>query len=254
MKEKNQTTEKKSLLEETEEIETPQGILNFLLRRNGTRFPYLTKNRYSVTDLVNCQRKSLYKQLGVEQEELLEDQSVEGMWATVRGDLLHKMTYAYKWREIDIEYNVPLNDGNEAKLIGRLDMYDWKTKTVIDLKSTKFVKWQIKRGFLPKLEHILQVQCYGTMFSKYIPIENLNIVYVDTSDIVTYKIKKRDLSTWIQTRIQEIEEAVNNKTIIKGEPSGLCQYCRYQSRCFNDGNGIEHTPLSAPKRSDKDGS
>ena len=92
------------------------------------------------------------------------------------------------------------------------------------------------------------------MFSNYIPIENLNIVYVDTSDIVTYKIKKRDLSTWIQTRIQEIEEAVNNKTIIKGEPSGLCQYCRYQSRCFNDGNGIEHTPLSAPKRSDKDGS
>ena len=254
MKEKNQITEKKSLLETPEEIETPQGILNFLLRRNGTRFPYLTKNRYSVTELVNCQRKSLYKQLGVEQEELLEDQSVEGMWSTVRGDLLHKMTYAYKWREIDIEYNVPLNDGNEAKLIGRLDMYDWKTKTVIDLKSTKFVKWQIKRGFLPKLEHILQVQCYGTMFSNYIPIENLNIVYVDTNDIVTYKIKNRDLSTWIKTRIQEIEEAINNKTIIKGESSGLCQYCRYQSKCFNDGNGIEHTPLSAPKRSDKDGS
>ena len=254
MKERNQITEKKSILEKTEEIETPQGILNFLLRRNGTRFPYLTKNIYSVTDLVNCQRKSLYKQLGVEQEELLGDQSIEGMWSTVRGDLLHKMTHAYKWREIDIEYNVQLNDGKEAKLIGRLDMYDWKTKTVIDLKSTKFVKWQIKRGFLPKLEHILQVQCYGTMFSNYIPIENLNIVYVDTNDIVTYKIKNRDLSTWIKTRIQEIEEAVNNKTIIKGEPSGLCQYCRYQSRCFNDGNGIEHTPLSAPKSSDKNGS
>ena len=40
----------------------------------------------------------------------------------------------------------------------------------------------------------------------------------------------------------------NNKTIIKGEPSGLCQYCRYQSRCSNDGNGIEHKPLSAPKK------
>ena len=133
-------------------------------------------------------------------------------------------------------------------------MYDWKTKTVLDLKSTKFVKWQIKRGFLPKLEHILQVQCYGTMFSNYIPIENLNIVYVDTNDIVTYKIKNRDLSTWIKTRIQEIEEAVNNKTIIKGEPSGLCQYCRYQTRCFNDGNGIKHNPLSAPKSSDQNGS
>ena len=107
---------------------------------------------------------------------------------------------------------------------------------------------------MPKLEHILQVQCYGTMFSKYIPIENLNIVYVDTSDIVTYKIKKEIYQHGSKPGFKKIEEAVNNKTIIKGEPSGLCQYCRYQSRCFNDGNGIEHTPLSAPKRSDKDGS
>ena len=236
-----------SLLEEAVEIDTPKGIVNFLQKRNGTKFPYITKHRYSVTDLVHCQRKSLYKQLGVNQEELLEDRSIEGMWSTVRGDFLHNMTYAYKWREIDMEYNVPLNDGREAMVIGRLDMYDWKTKTVMDLKSTKNVQWQIKKGFLPKLEHILQVQCYGTMFEQYIPIENLNIVYVDNSDIVTYKVKKHDLTNWIKTRIQEIENAVDNKQMINGESSGLCQFCRYQTKCQSDGNGIEHTPMSAPK-------
>ena len=146
-----------------------------------------------------------------------------------------------------MEYKVPLNDGREAMVIGRLDMYDWKTKTVMDLKSTKNVQWQIKKGFLPKLEHILQVQCYGTMFEQYIPIENLNIVYVDNSDIVTYKVKKHDLTNWIKTRIQEIENAVDNKQMINGEPSGLCQFCRYQTKCQSDGNGIEHTPMSAPK-------
>ena len=132
-----------SLLEEAVEVDTPKGIVNFLQKRNGTKFPYITKHRYSVTDLVHCQRKSLYKQLGINQEELLEDRSIEGMWSTVRGDFLLNMTYAYKWREIDMEYKVPLNDGREATVAGRLDMYDWKTKTVIDLKSTKFVKWQI---------------------------------------------------------------------------------------------------------------
>ena len=47
--------------------------------------------------------------------------------------------------------------------------------------------------------------------------------------------------------IQEIENAVDDKQMINGEPSGLCQFCRYQTKCQSDGNGIEHTPMSAPK-------
>ena len=35
--------------------------------------------------------------------------------------------------------------------------------------------------------------------------------------------------------------------IPKGEASGLCQFCKYQTRCFNEGEGIEHKPLSSPK-------
>jgi CRISPR/Cas system-associated exonuclease Cas4 (RecB family) len=156
------------------------------------------------------------------------------------------MTYAYKWREMDIEYPVPLKNGKTATVAGRLDMYDWKTKTIIDLKTTKFVKWQIKQGFLPKLEHILQVQCYDTMFSQIMPVENLNIVYVDMSDIVTYKVTKKDLTEWIKTRIQEIEEFIGQNKTPKGEATGLCQYCKYQTRCYNDGNGISEKPLSIP--------
>ncbi len=230
----------------TEEIDTPKGIVNFLEKRNGlSKFNY--KSRYSVTELVGCQRKSLYKQQGIPQEELLADTTLESMWATVRGDLLHNMTYAYKWREMDMEYYVPLDNGKIATLAGRLDMYDWKTKTIIDLKTTKFVRWQIKQGFLPKPEHILQLQCYDTMFSEYMPVENLNIVYADMSDIVTYKVQKRDLSEWIKTRVQEIENAKNGETIPNGEVSGLCKYCKYQTTCSEAGNGLTEKPLSTPK-------
>ena len=104
------------------------------------------------------------------------------MWGTVRGDFLHQITHAYKWREMDIEYYVPLKYGKIATVVSRLDMYDWKTKTIIDLKTTKMIKWQIKQGFLPRLEHIFQVQCYGIMFSAIMPIEHLNIVYVDMNE------------------------------------------------------------------------
>ena len=230
----------------TEEIDTPEGIVNFLQKKNGL-YSKDYASRYSVTELVGCHRKSLYKQLGVSQEELLGDTTLEGMWATVRGDFLHQMTYAYKWREMDMEYYIPLKDKKIATLAGRLDMYDWKTKTIIDLKTTKFVRWQIKQGFLPKPEHILQLQCYDTMFSGYMPVENLNIVYADMSDIVTYKVQKRDLSDWIKTRIQEIESAKTEKIIPSGEVSGLCKYCKYQTRCSEDRNGLTDKPLSTPK-------
>jgi CRISPR/Cas system-associated exonuclease Cas4 (RecB family) len=233
------------------EIDTPEGIVNFLQKRNG--MPYkVAKNRYSVTDLVGCQRKAFYKELGVDQEELLEDATIEKMWGTVRGDFLHQMTYAYKWRELDIEHYVPLKDKRIASVVGRLDMYDWKTRTIIDLKTTKLVKWQIKQGFLPRAEHILQLQCYGTMFSGIMPVENLNIVYVDMNDIVTYKVQLRDLTDWIKTRVTEIEEALSNKTIPTGQVSGLCQFCRYQTRCFSDGNGLQEKPLSVPTKQEEE--
>jgi len=231
----------------TVEVDTPEGIVSFLQKRNGI-YNFDFKNRYSVTDLVNCQRKSYYKQLGIKREELLSD--VSGMWITVRGNLLHEMTHAYKWRELDMEYKVPLDDGREATVAGRLDMYDWKTKTIIDLKTTKSVRWQIKNGYIPKLEHILQVQCYYTMFSDVIPVENLNLVYADMQDIVTYRVKKNDLSEWIKTRINDIENSLTRKSVPNGETSGLCQFCKYQSRCFSDGNGVEHKPLSTPRNTE----
>ena len=174
------------------------------------------------------------------------------MWTTVRGDFLHQMTNAYKWREMDMEYKVILDDGRKATVAGRLDMYDWKTGTVMDLKTTKNVRWQIKKGYIPKLEHILQVQCYDTMFSSVIPIENLNLVYADMQDIVTYKVKKNDLSEWIKTRITDVENSIIKKLTPNGEPTGVCQFCKYQTRCFNDGNGIDHKPMSTPKRKEGD--
>ena len=239
--------ERIKIKELTVEVDTPAGIVSFLQKRNGI-YNFDFRNRYSVTDLVNCQRKSYYKQLGIKEEELLSD--VSGMWITVRGNLLHEMTHAYKWRELDMEYKVPLDDGIEATVAGRLDMYDWKTKTIIDLKTTKSVRWQIKNGYIPKLEHILQVQCYYTMFSDVIPVENLNLVYADMQDIVTYRVKKNDLSEWIKTRISDIENSLVRKSAPNGETSGLCQFCKYQSRCFSDGNGVEHKPLSTPRNTE----
>jgi CRISPR/Cas system-associated exonuclease Cas4 (RecB family) len=223
----------------------PLGIVKFLEKRNEIAPPNI-QNRYWVSDIVSCQRKIYYKRLQIE-EEVLEDVTIEGMWGKVRGEFLHDLTYAYKWRELDVEHYIPLKDGRMVTLVGRLDMYDWKEKKIIDLKTTKSIKWQIKQGFIPKREHILQILCYNTIFSKIIPIENLNIVYADMTDIVAYKIKKRDLAEWIKSRIEEIEESLSSKRIPDGEASGVCKYCKYQTICHHDGNGLIERPHSIPK-------
>jgi CRISPR/Cas system-associated exonuclease Cas4 (RecB family) len=85
------------------------------------------------------------------------------------------------------------------------------------------------------------------MFSQYMPVENLNIVYADMTDIVTYKVQKKDLSNWIKTRVQEIENSKESQDIPKGETSGLCKFCKYQTQCLEDGCGLTEKPLSIPK-------
>jgi CRISPR/Cas system-associated exonuclease Cas4 (RecB family) len=68
------------------------------------------------------------------------------------------------------------------------------------------------------------------------------------SHIITYDVPKRDLSEWIKTRIYEIEDSLLSKSVPTGETSGLCKYCRYQSRCHSDGNGLTDKPLSVPSK------
>lgn len=78
----NKTQTKVSVQEIVTEVDTPGGIVNFLQKRNGL-LNYDGKSRYSVTDIVGCSRKAFYKELGVKQEELLQDATVESRKSVV---------------------------------------------------------------------------------------------------------------------------------------------------------------------------
>ena len=51
---------------------------------------------------------------------------------------------------------------------------------------------------------------------------------------------------------EQREDSIIKKSIPNGETSGLCQFCKYQTKCLNDGNGIKQNPLSTPKRKEGD--
>jgi CRISPR/Cas system-associated exonuclease Cas4 (RecB family) len=81
------------------------------------------------------------------------------------------------------------------------------------------------------------------------PIEELNAVYADMSNIVAYRVQKRNLTNWIDRRVQAIEDSLFEDRVPNGNVSGLCQYCKYQTRCYNDRNGLTVKPLSIPRTS-----
>jgi len=230
------------------EVDTPEKIIKFLERKNGIKKIFNSK-KYSVTELLKCPRETFYKKQKVPKEETL-DSSVGGMWCSVRGQFMHQMTQAYTWNELECEHSVTLSDGGVSTIVGRLDMYDEKTKTVLDLKTTNDVMWKAKKEILIKSEHIKQLQIYYTMFSKIIPIENLYLVYADMTDIVTYTIPVKDRSKWIVSRIEEIQSSIQNGLVPDGEVNEKCRFCKYQTKCSKTGSGLTRKPLSVPRKLD----
>ncbi len=216
-----------------EQIEIPEGIISFLENESGiSKLKY--PNTYSVSTLVNCLRKSYYKKSYNKNGKAYDDSVVEKLWPTVRGNLLHQITRAYKWHELDMEYDIPLGNGKIATVSGRLDMYDWRNKTIIDLKTTKDILSQAEKNIIPRQEHIVQIQCYGTIFSDVIPIENLVLVYADLNNMLSYKIVNEDKTWWMRDRILEIEKSITKNQPPIREISKLCYFCNYQNQCKPD--------------------
>ena len=209
------------------QIDIPDGITSFLERKSGI-FSNNKPPTYSVTEIIRCLRKSFYEKTSKKRKSR---KSLDNLWPTVRGDLLHQMTAAYDWNELDMDFQIPLGNGNLGTISGRLDMYDWKTKTIIDLKTTKDVYSQAEKGTIPKKEDISQIQCYGTIFSNIIPIQELVLVYADLNDMLAFRIANEDKTWWLKDRILELEHAINDKIPPKQEVSKLCHFCKFFNQC-----------------------
>lgn len=209
------------------QVEIPEGITSFLERKSGI-FRNSKTPSYGVTEIVRCLRKSFYERTKKKRKS---KRLLDNLWPTVRGDLLHEMTKAYNWNELDMNVKIPLGNGDFGIISARLDMYDWKTKTIIDLKTTKDVYAQAEEGTIPKKEDILQIQCYGTIFSNIIPVEKLILVYADLNDMIAFQIKKEDKTWWLKDRIMKLEKSILEKIPPTREFSKLCTFCKFENQC-----------------------
>ena len=231
---------------EYKKIELPSYMMDFLKSQNGL----LRNNRsrtYSVTELIRCKRNTFFKKSRYPQETLLK-QDISDLWSPIRGNLLHKMTDSFSWSELEGTKEVFLEDGRLFTICGRLDMYDEKSKTVIDLKTVNDVNHLLDEGLLPFDEHVKQIQAYYTIFGKYIPIEHLHLVYADMTHMETFEITPRDTSKWLELRVNTLQNHIDSENVPDGEVSSKCKFCKYQTACFKIPGGIQGNPESEFRR------
>src|SRR3989338_5339797 len=105
-----QKEEKKQFMQ----VDIPEGITSFLEQKSGI-FKNKKTQSYGVTEIVRCLRKSFYEKTKKKRKS---SKTLDNLWPTVRGDLLHQMTRAYNWNELDMEFPIPLGEGKLATLAG----------------------------------------------------------------------------------------------------------------------------------------
>jgi len=178
-----------------------------------------------VTSLTNCLRKA-YLDTIVPAEE-----TVESAWAKLRGALLHYAGRSLGWNELAVKMPVRIDDA-ETTIIGFIDAYDPETATIYDLKTTRLLTWQVKKGFIPRESHIAQVQCYSTMLEGYgIPVARQVLVYVDDKDIVPIQVPLGNRREWMILRATQLHRAFCKEQTPKPEVGSLCKYCPHLNAC-----------------------
>jgi CRISPR/Cas system-associated exonuclease Cas4 (RecB family) len=158
-------------------------------------------------------------------------ESIESAWAKLRGTLLHYAGRSLGWSELQVRLTFPL-DNEQITVVGFVDAYDPETATVYDLKTTRFVKWQNEKNFIPRENHTVQIQAYYTLLNLYeIPVKRLVLVYVDDRDIIAKQVAVLNRREWLTERAIRLHRFITDSQLPSPEVSVLCKYCPFVKQC-----------------------
>ncbi|MBS7623726.1 PD-(D/E)XK nuclease family protein [Candidatus Bathyarchaeota archaeon] len=185
---------------------------------------------YHVTETIGCLRRSyLERRYGHEE-------SYEQVWVNQRGRALHRqVTWAFQaWSELPIRMKIR-QGGFNITLVGHIDAYDPDRATLIEFKSTCYVKWQNRNGMLPRRHHVKQVQSYFSIMTGVyrFPVETLLLAYMDDmTPPLSFQVEKRDLTDCLIERARELDNSLREGEVPLPEPSDLCHYCAFKEDCI----------------------
>lgn len=125
-------------------------------------------------------------------------------------------------------------------VIGRLDEYDPEERVLIDKKSIK----KIYKTYLPKPEHIFQLEIYALLLAKAnkpVPTE-YHILYIE-KDPEQNRLYPCDVTKKIRDFKDVEDEVMTAKNLILGDSppprvcnDWSCDYCPFVPKCYGEGD------------------
>ena len=215
---------------------------------------------WHVSDIKGCLKRSYFSRL----EEAPADYPSEKM-AMWQGSTIHA-AIAHQGDEMLSEKHIEWTYGG-IKLSGTFDAFYPQQGMLSDTKTTRW----ITMGNLPYADHAIQVQIYANMMLHLgYPVSCAEIQYVDLSgpskcktcsqtllpydddNLICPQCEKEFLRSkyhlgtvrhpvfigdalhmdgWITSRLKELNDSVNDKWPPSAEPSFLCRYCPFNTKC-----------------------
>jgi len=230
----------KALAEQQEEEEALQ-----LLRSTG--FPVVR-----VTSLLGCPRAAWYELNGVQAD--LEPPSRQ--WARLRGTLFHKalLDDSEEFTERRLAYFVKEAG---AYVTGRVDWYNPKTATLVDLKTvSQKARWDVENGGYKEFDvrlnprHVKQLNLYAWLLDKNgYPVETARVVYISMGQVKTFSIVV-DTAPYVEEFIVRQLQAITAPVAPPERPpegsKWLCKYCAYSACISNENTNLVAQPISRP--------
>ncbi len=145
-------------------------------------------------------------------------------------------------------HGIPMLSQSEVQLSwngidGSIDDYDKASNTIIDKKSIK----KIYKSYLPKPEHIYQLECYNVLLVKngFKPVEEAHIVYIEKDpekhEVVDCNVSKKirkveDVAPQMQQAKEQILSESPPPRVVN---DWACDYCSFVNQCFTNFKSLE---------------
>ncbi len=182
-------------------------------------------NTYHVSPLTNCLAKGYFERTSPTAEPL------GSAWTKLRGTMLHYIVRSLGWSELAVKMQFEL-DGETITITGHMDAFEPESATIYELKTSRFVKWQAEKGFIPRETHIAQVQCYATLLGLYgIAVNRLVLIYVDDREIVPKEVAFGNRKQWMIERATTLHRSLKESVLPKPEIGSSCKYCPFINEC-----------------------
>lgn len=189
-------------------------------------------NTYHVSTLTNCLAKAYFERTSPT------DESLDSAWAKLRGTMLHYIVRSLGWSELAVKMQFEL-DGENITITGHVDAFEPENASLYELKTSRFVKWQAEKGFIPRENHIAQVQCYATLLGFYgVAVNRLVLIYADDKEIVPKEIPLGNRKQWMIERATKLHRSFKESVAPKAEIGSSCKYCPFVNQCLRSSEAV----------------